>query len=60
MNQKDLEELDPLKKAPKMERERAFVRLPVPLKAELEKMAKKKDISLNAFIVHACVQILKS
>jgi predicted HicB family RNase H-like nuclease len=55
MKKRDLDALDPLHRAPVIRKTRTFVRLPVVLKNELERRAAKRKVSLNAMIIHACV-----
>jgi hypothetical protein len=60
MNDHDLDQLDPTKKE-KPDLARTFVRMPKPVKAAMRAKVKslKPKRSLNAHIVHLCVEDLK-
>lgn len=63
MNAQELNALDPLAKPklPRVKRKRTFVRLPEPVKEALEQeaAASTPPTSLNALVIHACVDFLR-
>lgn len=62
MNAQQLEAMNPLSKPklPKVPRERVFVRLPEPLKLEMDAIAEDQKTSFNSVMIAAAVEFIQN
>lgn len=62
MNSQQLEAMNPLSKPklPKVTRSRVFVRLPDPLKDEMDALADAKETSFNSVMIAAAVEYVQA